>query len=210
MFLRDIPLFHGTSSGLASVQGNPFPWPQENLHPGGLNFDGSPVEPKKVYSITTFHNFYKENTNIMRNYCSIALYPEEIKWVALESRKGKDGAPDACRSSYTARAKRTRRGRQEDAFCSSYAASSGCLTTSEPHLPSSRVSNMQSGGRLHSSGRAAACVRAEVGLGAGTPSLSAPPSMCPQTSTAPSERSPSTSTRYVTFALIKSTTPCGG
>ena len=51
--------------------------------------------------ITTFHNFCKEIPNIMCNYCSITLYPEEIKWVALESSKSEDGAPHTCRASNT-------------------------------------------------------------------------------------------------------------
>ena len=92
------------------VQGNPF------HRPGGLNYDGSPVEPNnKGYfilpgnvnanRITTFDNFCKEIPKVMSNYCSITLYPDEIKWVALESSKGKDGAPDEyCASTANARA----------------------------------------------------------------------------------------------------------
>ena len=93
------------------------------------------MEPKKDYfilldnitanRITAFHNFCKEIPKVMCNYCSITLYPEEIS-------KAKNGAPDACRAStanahvpgievYTGRLKRTRGGRQEDAFCSSHA-----------------------------------------------------------------------------------------
>ena len=66
--------------------------------------------------ITTFHNVSKEIPDVMCNYCSVTLYPEEIKWVSLERSKGKDGAPDVCRAStadahvpgiggYTARSK---------------------------------------------------------------------------------------------------------
>lgn len=42
---REFGTVQGTSSGLASVEGNPFLWPHENLHRSGdLNDDESPME----------------------------------------------------------------------------------------------------------------------------------------------------------------------
>lgn len=103
------------------------------------------MEPGKYYfilpdnltanRITAFHNFFNEVPNVTFNYCSITLYPE-IKWIALESSKGNGEAPDRCRAStanadvpgiegHTARSKRTKGGCQEDAFCSSYASTTG-------------------------------------------------------------------------------------
>lgn len=71
----------------------------------------------------------------MCNYCSIALSPEEIKCVALESSKRKDGALDTClatanahvpgREGHKARPERTKGGHEEDAFYFIHATGTG-------------------------------------------------------------------------------------
>ena len=129
--LKDVPLFEGTSEGILPVQGRRFPWPHEDLHnPRGINDDESLKHPEKDYfmlpsntttnSITKFHKFCKELPDVLCNYCSITLYPEDVKRVALEPEV--EGAlPAACRASaenahvpgiegYTARSSRVKNG----------------------------------------------------------------------------------------------------
>ena len=129
--LKDVPLFEGTSEGILPVQGHRFPWPHEDLHnPRGINDDESLKHPEKDYfmlpsntttnSITKFHKFCKELPDVMCNYCSITLCPEDVKRVALEPEV--EGAlPAACRASaenvhvpgiegYTARSSRVKNG----------------------------------------------------------------------------------------------------
>lgn len=143
--LKDLPLFQGTSAGVVPVHGHLFPWPHEDLHlPGGVADDGEPVEPEKDYymlpnntmaaRLTKFHNFCKELPDVMCNYCSVTLYPEEVTWVPLGTVG--DGLPSACRASaannhapgidgYTERSSRVKEGRQEYAFCSSHSSEKG-------------------------------------------------------------------------------------
>ena len=71
----------------------------------------------------------------MCNYCSISLYSEDVKWVALEPEV--EGAlPAACRASaanahvpsiegYMARSSRVKNGQQQYAFCSSHSSEKG-------------------------------------------------------------------------------------
>ena len=78
----------------------------------------------------------------MCNYCSITLYPEDVKWVALEPEV--EGAlPASCRASaanahvpgiegYTARSSRVKNGQQQYDFCSSHSAR---FNSPPPQLP---------------------------------------------------------------------------
>ena len=144
--LKDVPLFQGTSEGIRPVVGHRFPWPHEDLHDSrGINDDESLEHPEKDYfmlpsnitanRITRFHKFCKELPDVMCNYCSITLYPEDVKWVALEPEV--EGAlPAACRASAanahvpgiegcTARYSRVKNVQQQYAFCSSHSSEKG-------------------------------------------------------------------------------------
>ena len=144
--LKDVPLFQVTSEGIRPVQGHRFPWPHEDLHnPRGINDDESLEHPEKDYymlpsnttanRITKFHKFCKELPEVMCNYCSITLYPEDVKWVALEPEV-EGSLPPACRAAaanahvpgiegYTARSSRLKNGHQQYAFCSSHSSEKG-------------------------------------------------------------------------------------
>ena len=144
--LHNLPLVQGTPAGVQAVDDVPYPWPHENLHrsDGDAGNDHSHTPNEKYYfmlpdnttanRITKFHNFCKELPDVMCNYCSITLYPEDVKWVTL--RTPDNGVPSACRASaanahvpgiqgYTDRSKRTQGGRQQYAFCTSHASEDG-------------------------------------------------------------------------------------
>ena len=144
--LKDVPLFQGISEGIRPVHGHRFPWPHEDLHnPHDINDDEFLEQPEKDYlmlpsntttnRITKFHKVCKELPDVMCNYCSITLYPEDVKWVALKPEI--EGAlPAACRASaanahgpgikgYTARSSRVKNGQQQYAFCSSHSSEKG-------------------------------------------------------------------------------------
>lgn len=110
--LADLPLFQGVSAGVQPVETSSYPWPHENLHPSDCSADGaggvtSDAQDEKDYSmlpdnttanrITKFHNFCKEVPDVMCNYCSITLYPEDVKWVTIQTPD--NGVPSACRAS---------------------------------------------------------------------------------------------------------------
>ena len=106
--LKDLPLFQGTSAGIAPVHGHSFPWPHEDLHLlGGVDDNVEPVEPEKDYCVlpnntmaarvTKCHNFCKELPDVMCNNCSITLYPEDDTWVPLGTVGGH--LPSAWRAS---------------------------------------------------------------------------------------------------------------
>lgn len=139
--LKDLPLFQGLSKGLMPVEGHRFPWPHEDLHVQSDD-EGLSIPHEKDYvmlpdnsmanRITNFHNFCKQLPDVMCNYCSITLYPEDVKWVAL----GEDDIANSCRASaanahvrgidaYTSRSKRVKGGRNEYAFCGSHASKTG-------------------------------------------------------------------------------------
>lgn len=48
-------------------------------------------------NITNFHHFCLEMPDVMCNYCSITLYPEDVCWVELDSPE--EGQPAECRAS---------------------------------------------------------------------------------------------------------------
>ena len=94
--LKDCPLLRGTSQGVmprGDDDGEPWPWPHENLFRGGFSED---EETKTVSGddhdfymlpdqatcakITNFHNFCLELPDTVCNYCSITLYPEDVCW----------------------------------------------------------------------------------------------------------------------------------
>ncbi|CAB1102612.1 unnamed protein product [Ectocarpus sp. CCAP 1310/34] len=146
--LADVPLFQSTSTGVRPQKGHCFPFPHEDLHnPRGIDDEDNVLreEAEKDYymlpdnsvanRITKFHNFCKEMPDVMCNYCSITLYPEDLKWVAIEP-PGEGALPAACRASaanahvpgiegYTARSSRVKDGRQQYAFCSNHASEEG-------------------------------------------------------------------------------------
>ena len=83
---------------------------------------------------TKCHNFCNELPDVMCDYCSNTLYPEDVTWVPLGTVGG--DIPSACPASaankhvpgiedYTERSSRAKDGRQEYAFCSSYSSEKG-------------------------------------------------------------------------------------
>lgn len=148
--LADVPLFQGTSAGIAPIHNHRYPWPHENLlRPGEIDEDGNAVVSDKADNtdyymlpdnatanrITGFHQFCLQMPDVMCNYCSITLYPEDVHWVNIDGPEGKQ--PPACRAStqyshvagiddYAARSTRITdsKGRQY-AFCKRYKTDNG-------------------------------------------------------------------------------------
>lgn len=149
--LKDCPLLKGTAQPMlprGDDDGTPWPWPHENLFRGGFlvdeeeggvhgdDFDYSMLPDQATGSrITKFHNFCLELPDVMCNYCSIMLYPEDICWVGgLEGPEG--GQPAACRASannahvkgiteYTQRSTRSVNDTTQWAFCKRHSTDNG-------------------------------------------------------------------------------------
>lgn len=109
--LQDCPILKGTAQPNMDRDQSPYPWPHANLYRAGFsvgNEEGVEEEDEgeakkggvatgsdfdyymlpnqgQSSNITKFHNFCLKLPDVMCNYCSIPLYPEDICWVGLDS-----------------------------------------------------------------------------------------------------------------------------